>query len=730
MTKGKKKNKKENSRAKKKFQKRSSINTQTIQNIINLLNSSPETGFSLRQIVKEVRIKSQTDKDKLKYILAQLAQEGKVLLKGKKYQSITLEDELANIRTATVDFVNPKFAFLIVDTKEGEEPIEDIRIVLPNMNRALHGDKVEYTTFYNKQRKRTEAKITKILKRERDEFVGQLQVSEKFAFVVPSERKMFFDFFIPREKVGEAENGDKVIVKMTQWKPNDKSPTGKIIKILGKSGDNDTEIHSIMFEFGLPFEFPKEVDAEANTIPDEIPEEEIKNRKDFRDRTTFTIDPVTAKDFDDALSIRKMKNGHYEIGVHIADVSHYVRPGSLLEEEAFKRATSVYLVDRTVPMLPEKLSNGLCSLNPHVDRLAFAAIFEMDEEGKVYKQSFGRTVIHSNRRFSYEEAQERIETKEGDYQEEINILNGIAHKLKDVRFKNGAISFESVELKFDLDENGKPTGLTPKIRKDAHKMIEEYMLLANKRVAESIFRKKQDGKPMTMVYRVHGDPDPEKLAQFASFAKRFGYDLDLNEKKIAFSLNNLTGEVEGKPEQNIIEQQAIRTMAKAVYTTAPEGHYGLGFAHYTHFTSPIRRYPDVMVHRLLQHYLDKGKSADENEFEDRCKHSSAREKVAADAERASIKYKQVEFMSEFLGEEMEGTISGLTDWGMFIELKDTRCEGLVRYSSMLADQYIFDSEEMIVKGVKYKETFQLGDPVKVIVKETNIEKRSIDFELV
>lgn len=729
MAKTKKKNIKENKKSKKKVQKRSSLNSHTIQSIIELLNSSPERGFSLRQIVKDVRIKSQTDKDKLKYIMIALADKGKIVLKGKNYQSILLQEQQENTRTATIDFVNPKFAFLIVDSPIGEE-VEDIRVLLPNMNRALNGDKVEFTTFFNRQRKREEAKVTKILKRERDEFVGTLQISERFAFVVASDRKMFYDLFIPREKIGDAQNGDKVIAKITQWKPNDKSPIGTITKILGKAGDNETEIHSIMFEFGLPFEFPKEVEAEANEIPEVISEEEINNRKDFRDRTTFTIDPVTAKDFDDALSIRKMKNGHYEIGVHIADVSHYVRPGSLLEEEAYKRATSVYLVDRTVPMLPEKLSNGLCSLNPHVDRLAFAAIFEMDETGKVHKQSFGRTVIHSNRRFSYEEAQERIESKEGDYQEEINTLNDIAYKLRDTRFENGAISFESVELKFDLDENGKPIGLTPKIRKDAHKMIEEFMLLANKRVAESIFRKKQDSKPVTMVYRVHGDPDPDKLSQFASFAKRFGYEFDLNEKKIAFSLNNLTNEVEGKPEQNIIEQQAIRTMAKAIYTTLPEGHYGLGFAHYTHFTSPIRRYPDVMVHRLLQHYLDKGKSADENDIEDRCKHSSVREKVAADAERASIKYKQVEFMSGFLGEEMKGTISGLTDWGMFVELKDTKCEGLIRYSSIPHDQFIFDKDAMIVTGQKYKETFQLGDEIKVIVKETNIEKRSIDFDIV
>ncbi|AZQ64256.1 ribonuclease R [Flammeovirga pectinis] len=728
MSKVKKKNKKENSRGKKKPQRRSSLNSHVIQNIIDLLNSSPEHGFSLRQITKDVKIKSQTDKDKLKYILINLADEGKIKLKGKNYQSILLDDELRTSRTATIDFVNPKFAFLVVDT-EGDEKVDDIRIVLPNMNRALHGDKVEFTTFFNRQRKRDEAKVTKILKRERDEFVGKLQISDRFAFVIASDRKMFYDLFIPRDKIGDAQDGDKVIAKITQWKENDKSPIGKITKVLGKSGENDTEIHSIMFEFGLPFEFPKEVEAEAELIEDEIPEEEIAKRKDFRNRTTFTIDPLTAKDFDDALSIRKMKNGHYEIGVHIADVSHYVQPETQLEEEALKRATSVYLVDRTVPMLPEKLSNGLCSLNPNVDRLAFAAIFEMDETGKVHKQSFGRTVIHSDRRFTYEEAQERIESKEGDFQEDINILNDIAHKLKDERFKNGAISFESIELKFDLDENGKPIGLTPKIRKDAHKMIEEFMLLANKRVAEFIFRKKEDGKPCTMVYRVHGDPDPDKLLKFASFAKRFGYDIDLSQKKLAHSMNALTGEVEGKPEQNIIEQQAIRTMAKAIYTTTPEGHYGLGFDHYTHFTSPIRRYPDMMVHRLLQHYLDKGKSADENVLEDKCKHSSAREKVAADAERASIKYKQVEFMSEFLGEEMEGTISGLTDWGMFIELKESRCEGLVRYQSMTGDQYIFDSETMTVNGAKYKEKFQLGDEVRVIVKETNIEKRSIDFEL-
>ncbi|PWJ36035.1 ribonuclease R [Sediminitomix flava] len=696
------------------------INQQFLKDLLQLFDSDPDKSYTHKQLCKHFKIRSRTHKQDLQNILDELVKQDRLERPGRSYHSTKKQEVLVGI----VDYVNPSYAYVIVEGLEN-----DIVVSSRNLKRALDGDKVELKTFYNKRRNRIEGEVTRLIERKTTEFIGTLQINRTYAFVVTSGRRMHQDIFVYKDNLGGAENGDKVIVKMTQWKDKDKSPIGKIKKVLGKSGDNNTEIHSIMFEYGLPFEFPEEVEKEALAIPETISEEEISNRRDFRNRTTFTIDPLTAKDFDDAISIRKMKNGHWEIGIHIADVTHYVRPGTELEREAFERATSVYLVDRTVPMLPEKLSNGLCSLNPHVDRLAFAAVFEIDEEGKVHKQWFGRTAIHSDRRFTYEEAQERIESGEGDFAKEIITLNEIAKKMKVKRFKNGAISFESVELRFELDENGKPIGLFPKIRQDAHKLVEEFMLLANKRVAEYVFRKKENNKPVTMVYRTHEPPDPDKVTAFASFAKRFGYDIDTDGNKLASTLNHLASTVEGRPEQNIIESQAIRVMSKAKYSTTPEGHYGLGFAHYSHFTSPIRRYPDMMAHRLLQHYLDKGKSANAEDFDDKCLHSSQREKVAADAERASIKYKQVEFMSEFLGEEMEGVVSGITEWGMYVELKETRCEGMIRLTSIEDDMYIYDDETKEVVGQRYHNRYRIGDEVKVLVKTTNIEKRTIDFEL-
>lgn len=624
-----------------------------------------------------------------------------------------------------VDFVNPKFAFIIV---EGQD--KDIWVSEQNLRHALDGDTVLVRTWKGGRRNRIEGEVLQIQQRATMSFVGHLEMSDKYAFVITSGRKMHYDIFVPKDQINGAQNGDKVIVEITRWKERDRKPNGRITKVLGKAGENDTEIHAIMFEYGLPYSFPPEVDAQSETLPDTVQPQDMEGRKEFRHITTFTIDPVTAKDFDDALSIRRMKNGHWEIGVHIADVTHYVRPGTLLEEEARKRATSVYLVDRTIPMLPEKISNGLCSLNPHVDRLAFSAVFEMDEQAKVHRQWFGRTVIHSDRRFSYEEAQERIESGEGDFAEEIITLNELAKKLKTERFAQGAISFESVELRFELDEKGKPIGLFPKVRKDAHKMIEEFMLLANKRVAEYVHRKREDGKPVTMVYRVHDSPDPEKVVQLTTFLKRFGYELQETEGKgLARSLNLLTQEVEGRPEQNLIESQAVRSMAKARYTTDPEGHYGLAFAHYSHFTSPIRRYPDMMAHRLLQHYIDKGRSVNAQEYEELCRHSSEMEKRAADAERASVKFKQVEFMSQFIDKDLDGFVSGVTEWGIYVEIKEYRCEGMVRLASMEDDYYRFDEEERAVIGEKYKRTYRLGDDVRVLVKAANIEKRTLDFEM-
>ena len=578
---------------------------------------------------------------------------------------------------------------------------------------------------------RPEGKVVELVERTKDEFVGRIEVSEKFSFVVPDNRNIHFDIMVYPEKIKKAKHNDKVIVKVTKWHDaKNRSPLGDVINVLGPAGENDAEIHSIMAEFGLPFQFPQNVEEAAEKIPVEISDEEISYRRDFRPITTFTIDPEDAKDFDDALSIEKMDNGDYEIGVHIADVSHYVKPKSILEKEALQRATSVYLVDRTIPMLPEKLSNGLCSLRPNEDKLTFSASFVMDTEGKVKKKWFGRTVIHSDRRFTYEEAQERIESGEGDFAEEIQLLNGIAHKLKDKRFKNGAVNFETTEVKFKLDEKGKPLAVIPKVRKDAHKMIEEFMLLANREVATHIYKwgRGENGK-YTFVYRTHDDPDPEKLDSFAKFAAKFGHKMNTG-GNISNSLNKLLGEVEGKPEQNVLEQLAIRSMAKAKYTTDPKPHFGLAFDHYTHFTSPIRRYPDVMVHRLLWHYLNEGKPVEVEPEEKKCVHSSEREKNAADAERASIKYKQVEFMQSMLGEDFEGIVSGVTEWGIFVEITETKCEGMVRLADLTDDFYEFDEKNYRIIGKRNKRIITLGDKLTVKVVKTDIDRRTIDLDLV
>ena len=501
-----------------------------------------------------------------------------------------------------------------------------------------------------------------------------------------------------------------------------------MIEVLGKAGENDAEIHSIMAEFGLPFRFEQRVEGAAEMIKDEIAPEEIHKRKDLRATTTFTIDPVDAKDFDDAISYHKLENGNLEIGVHIADVSHYVVDGSVLDKEAINRATSVYLVDRTIPMLPEKLSNGVCSLRPNEDKLTFSAIFEITPNAKIKRTWFGKTIIHSDRRFTYEEAQERIETEEGDYATEIRELNDLAKLFKKERFSKGAINFETVEVKFDLDEKGKPLGVIPKERKDAHKLVEEFMLLANQSVAEYIYSR-NEGKD-TFVYRTHDSPDPEKLNSFSVFARKFGHDLKLGSSNISDSLNALIEKIQGEPEQNVLESIAIRSMAKAKYTTEPNGHFGLAFPHYTHFTSPIRRYPDVMVHRLLEHYLNKKKSPDEGPFEELCKHSSEMEKRAADAERASIKYKQVEYMQSMDEKEFDGIISGVTEWGVYVEMILTKCEGMIRVSDLTDDYYEYDEKNFCLIGKQNKRMITLGDEVKVRVIKTDIDRRTIDLEFV
>ncbi|GHA64541.1 ribonuclease R [Pontibacter akesuensis] len=690
--------------------------------VLEIFSSSPDTVFTLRQLFRRLGVTDQRGREQTESLVNTLKNENKLLqVDGDKYMMNLKVD----IITGRVDLANSKYAYIV---SEGRE--EDVRVFREHLNYAMDGDIVKVEVSPTVRGGRQEGVVIEVLERSRTELVGIMELSKNYGFVVPDFKKLYFDVFVGERGLNGANSGDKVLVKIVEWpdKP-DKNPTGEVIRVFGPAGENEAEIHSIMAEFGLPFEFPEEVEQEADSISEKITAGEIAKRRDFRDVTTFTIDPADAKDFDDALSIQKLENGNWEIGVHIADVTHYVHPKTQLEREAFKRATSVYLVDRTIPMLPERLSNGLCSLRPNEEKLTFSAVFELDEKGKIYESWFGRTIIYSDRRFSYEEAQERIESGEGDFSEEINILNSIAKKLQAKRFKNGAISFETTEVKFNLDENGRPLSVYVKERKDAHKLIEEFMLLANKKVAEYVYNLGKGKKRPTMVYRTHGNPDPDRLATFALFARKFGYKVD-PEGDISDELNQLTADIEGKPEQSVLQNLAIRTMAKAKYSTEPEGHFGLAFAHYSHFTSPIRRYPDMMAHRLLQHYLDGGSSTDKEEYEERCRHSSEMEKRAADAERASIKYKQVEFMKDTIGNEYKGIVSGVTEWGIFVEIEENKCEGMVRLSDLNDDYYELDANNYRIIGRQSKRIISFGDEVLVEVKSANLNDRTIDLGLV
>ena len=634
----------------------------------------------------------------------------------------------SNTVIGTVDLATPNFAFVV---PEGTGEADDIRVFTDQLKFALQGDVVR-VRLRSSRDGRPVGDVVEVLKRQRPEVVGRLQIQGTLGFVKPDNRKMYFDVFVPPHLQHDSRNGDKVLVRIIEF-PEDshRQPVGEVVRNFGQAGGNEAEINAIMAEFGLPFEFPQEVETESEGISDVIPADEIGLRRDFRAVTTFTIDPADAKDFDDALSLRQLENGHWEVGVHIADVTHYVRPGTELEREGKHRATSVYLVDRVIPMLPERLSNGLCSLRPNEDKLTFSAVFELDEAGKLYESWFGKTIIHSDRRFSYEDAQERIETKAGDYAAEVNVLNDMAHKICALRFKQGAITFETQEVKFRLDAAGKPLGVYVKERKDAHKMIEEFMLLANRKVAEFVFNLKKTKPRFTMVYRTHDAPEPERLQTFALFAQKFGYQLKLdNPKKISTELNTLSHDVLGKPEQNVLQGLAIRTMSKAIYTTEPLGHFGLAFEHYSHFTSPIRRYPDMMAHRLLEHYLLGGKNVPAEPVEDECKHSSAREKLAANAERASIKFKQVEYMTAEIGNTFKGVVSGLTERGMYIEIEENKCEGMVRISDIPGDFFELDKDNYRIVGKKSKRIIQFGDEMLVVVKSANLLDRTIDFELV
>ncbi|MDJ1468754.1 ribonuclease R [Xanthocytophaga flava] len=691
------------------------------EQILSVLRQNRSQAFTAKQLAKKLQLKGDRYEKSLRDMLDFLIETDEIsMLSNGTYRYNTK----TQTKTGVVDWVSPHYAFIVVGNDE-----KDIWVHSSNLNGALDGDTVNVVVYMHRAGSKPEGEVSEILQRKKDEYVGIIEITKRHAFVIPDNRKMYADIYIPLDSIGNAKDREKVLVKITHWGDAEQGPQGKVTEVLGKAGEHETEMHSIMAEFGLPFRFSEEVEAEAKAIRNDI-ESEVAKRRDFRDIVTFTIDPEDAKDFDDALSIRKLENGHWEIGVHIADVTHYVTPGTSLEREAFARATSVYLVDRTIPMLPERLSNDLCSLRPNEDKLTFSSVFEMDETGKIYNEWFGRTIIHSNRRFTYEEVQRILEGESGDFAEDLRLLNDIAKQMKEDRFKNGAMSFETIEVKFKLDEKGVPLAVYPKIRKDAHKLIEEFMLLANKKVAEWVYKYKKGKEKNTMVYRIHESPDNEKVKLFASFIRRFGYKIQTESGKIADSMNQLIEDLEGKPEQFTLQNLAIRTMAKARYSTEPLGHFGLAFAHYTHFTSPIRRYPDMMAHRLLQLYLNAGKAPDRNVYEDQCKHSSEREKVASDAERASIKYKQVEFMKNAEQKDYEGLVTGVTEFGVFVEMIETRCEGMVRISDLTDDYYEHDPENYRIIGRKTKRIITFGDKVTVRVKATNLERRSIDLTLV
>ena len=612
---------------------------------------------------------------------------------------------------------------------DGGDPIF---IAERNSAHAMDGDKVKVSFFAKRKHHMIEAEVVEILERSNDTFVGRLSVSKQYAFLLTESSRLANDIFIPKDKLKGGKDGDKAVVKVTEWPDEFKNPIGEVIDVLGPVGDNNAEMHAILAEFGLPYVYPKKVVAAAEKISTEITEEEIAKREDFRNVLTFTCDPADAKDFDDALSIRKTESGLWEVGVHIADVTHYVEEGSIIDKEALNRATSVYLVDRTIPMLPEKLCNNLCSLRPDEDKLAYSVIFELDEDAFVRNSRIVHTVIRSNRRFCYEEVQAIIENQKGEYADEILVLDKMAKKLRERRFKNGAVNFDRVEVKFNIDEKGKPLSVYFKESKDANKLIEEFMLLANRTVAERIGKVGKDKKAKTFVYRVHDLPDPEKLENLSQFISRFGYKLRTSGSRndITKSLNNLLNDVHGKKEENLIETISVRAMMKAYYSTHNIGHYGLAFDYYTHFTSPIRRYPDMMVHRLLTHYLEQeGRSANLKKYESMCEQSSKMEEIAAQAERASIKYKQVEFMADKIGQVFEGVISGICEWGIYVELNDSKCEGLVPMRDLDDDYYEFDEKNYCLRGRRDHHVYQLGDAMKVKVARADLEKKQLDFEL-
>ena len=692
--------------------------------LMTWMQMRPNEDFATKQIFRGLNLTTHPLKMLCMDILDEMVEEDFLLLDEKGHYKL---NNHGIILTGTFQRKsNGKNTFV---PDEGGEPIF---IAERRSAHAMHGDKVKVSLTAKRKGRKVEGEVIEIIQRAKETFVGTLRVEKNYAFLLTEDRTLANDIFVPRDMLKGGKDGDKAVVKVTKWPEDAKNPIGKVVDILGQAGDNTTEMHAILAEFGLPYVYPKNVEAAADQISDVITPEDYAEREDFRDITTFTIDPKDAKDFDDALSIRPIKPGLWEVGVHIADVTHYVKEGSCIDKEAEKRATSVYLVDRTIPMLPERLCNLLCSLRPNEEKLAYSAIFEMNDKAEVKRSRIVKTVIKSDRRFTYEEAQAVIETGEGEYKEEILKLNELAQILRKNRMASGAVDFDRVEVRFEIDEKGKPLSVYFKESKEANKLIEEFMLLANRTVAERIGKVGRDAKTKVFPYRIHDLPDPDKLENLNWFVNRFGYKIRTSGSKsdVSKSLNKLLGEVRGTKEQNLIEMISLKAMQKAKYSTHNIGHYGLAFDYYTHFTSPIRRFPDMMVHRLLARYLAGGRSVQEAKYEDLCDHSSNMEQIAANAERASIKYKQVEFMGERMGQEFDGTISGVTEWGLYVEVNENKCEGMIPMRELDDDFYDFDEKAYCLTGRRYHKKYSLGDPVRIKVVRANLERKQLDFALV